>query len=48
MKKNWDVEIPLFAAWRSVQESLGFSPFDLVFEHHVRGLLKMLKEQQLN
>ena len=38
----------MFAARESVQESLGFSPFDLVFGHHVRGPLKLLKEQCLN
>ena len=31
-----------------MQESLEFSPFDLVFGHHVRGPLKLLKEQWLN
>ena len=32
-KKEWDVGLPLlmFAARESVQESLGFSLFDLVF-----------------
>ena len=40
-EKDWDVGLPLlmFAARESVQESLGFSPFDLVFGHHVRGPL---------
>ena len=49
-EKDWDVGLPLlmFAARESVQESLGFSPFDLVFGHHVRGPLKLLKEQWLN
>ena len=28
----------------TVQESLGFSPFELVFGHTVRGLLDLLKE----
>ena len=30
-----------------MQESLGFSPFELVFEHTVRGPLKLLKEKLL-
>ena len=39
--KDWDdgVHLLLFAARESVQESLGFSPFELVFGHTVRGLL---------
>ena len=46
-EKDWDVGLPLliFAARESVQESLGFSPFDLVFG---RGPLKLLKGQVLN
>ena len=32
----------LFAVRKSVQESLGFSPFELVFGHTVRGPLKLL------
>ena len=49
-EKDWDVGLPLlmFAARESVQESLGFSPFDLVLGHDVRGPLKLLKEQWLN
>ena len=34
----------MFAAREAVQESLGFSPFELVFGHSVRGPLKLLKE----
>lgn len=34
----------MFAARESVQESLGFSPFELIFGHSVRGPLKVLKE----
>lgn len=34
----------MFAARESVQESLGFSPFELVFVHSVHGVLKLLKE----
>ena len=35
----------LSAAAESVQESLRFSPFELVFEHTVRGPLKLLKKE---
>ena len=44
--KDWDegVHLVLFAAREAVQESLGFSPFQLVFGHTVRGPLKVLKE----
>ncbi|KAK3092929.1 hypothetical protein FSP39_008989 [Pinctada imbricata] len=47
--KDWDegVHLVLFAAREAVQESLGFSPFDLVFGHTVRGPLKLLKEKWL-
>ena len=45
-KKEWDEGLPLllFAVRESVQESLGFSPFKLVFGHTPRGPLKLLKE----
>ena len=45
-EKNWDegIHLLLFAAQDSVQESLGFSPFELVLGHTVRGPLKLLKE----
>ena len=48
-EKNWDegIHLLLFAARDSVQESLGFSPFELVFGHTVRGPLKLLKEKLL-
>jgi len=48
--RNWDEGIPLlmFAAREAVQESLGFSPFELVFGHTVRGPLKLLKEKFLS
>uniref|UniRef100_A0A674NZL8 Gypsy retrotransposon integrase-like protein 1 n=1 Tax=Takifugu rubripes TaxID=31033 RepID=A0A674NZL8_TAKRU len=48
-KKDWDDAVPfvLFAAREAVQESLGFSPAELVFGHEVRGPLKLLKEQFL-
>ena len=38
----------LFAVRESVQESLGFSPFELVFGHTVCGPLKLLKETFLS
>ena len=40
-EKDWDegIHLLLFAVRESVQESLGFSPFELVFGHSVRGLL---------
>ena len=49
-EKDWDEGIPLllFAVRESVQESLGFSPFELVFGHTVRGPLKLLKEEFLS
>lgn len=45
--KDWDEGVPLvlFAARETVQESLGFSPAELVFGHVVRGPLKVLKDQ---
>ena len=49
-EKDWDegIHLLLFAARESVQESLGFSPFELVFGHTVRGPLKLLKEKLLS
>ena len=46
-KKDWDegIHLILFAVRESVQESLGVSPFELVFGHTVRGPLKLLKEK---
>ena len=43
--KCWDEGVPfaLFALRETVQESLGFSPAELVFGHTVRGPLKVLK-----
>ena len=48
--KDWSAGIPLllFAIRETVQESLGFSPFELVFGHEVRGPLKLIKEKLLN
>ena len=44
--KDWDegVHLVLFASREAVQESLGFSPFKLLFGRTVRGPLKVLKE----
>ena len=44
--KDWDegVHLVLFAAREAVQESLGFSPFELLYGRTVRGPLKVLKE----
>ena len=49
-EKDWDegIHLLLFAVRESVQESLGFSPFELVFGHSVRGPLKLLKERFLS
>ena len=41
------IHLLLFAAREVVQESLGFSPFELVFGRTVRGPLKLLKEMWL-
>ncbi len=48
--KDWDEGVPLvlFGIRETVQESLGFSPADLVFGHTVRGPLKILKEGMLS
>uniref|UniRef100_A0AAR2K9W7 Integrase catalytic domain-containing protein n=1 Tax=Pygocentrus nattereri TaxID=42514 RepID=A0AAR2K9W7_PYGNA len=44
--REWDEGVPfvLFAAREAKQESLGFSPVELVFGHSVRGPMKVLKE----
>ena len=49
-EKDWDegIHLLLFAVRESVQESLGFSPFELVFGHTVRGPLKLLKGKFLS
>ena len=46
---DWDEGTPLllFVARESVQKTLGFTPFELVFGYVVRGPLKMLKESWL-
>ena len=48
--RGWDEGVPfaLFAIRDDKQESLGFSPAELVFGHRVRGPLKMLKEKRLS
>ena len=49
-EKDWDegIHLLLFAVRESVRESLGFSPFELVFGHSVCGPLKLLKEKFLS
>ena len=49
-EKDWNegIHLLLFAARESVQESLGFSPFELVFGHTVRGPRQLLKEKFLS
>ena len=49
-EKDWNdgIHLLLFAAQESVQESLGFCPFELVFGHTVRGPLKLPKEKLLS
>ena len=46
-EEDWDegIHLFLFAVRESVQESLGFSPFELVFRHTVHGPLKLLEEK---
>uniref|UniRef100_H3BXP7 Gypsy retrotransposon integrase-like protein 1 n=1 Tax=Tetraodon nigroviridis TaxID=99883 RepID=H3BXP7_TETNG len=46
-EKDWDegVHLQMFAIREVVQESLGFSPSELVFAHTVRGPLNLLKEK---
>ena len=45
-EKQWDegIHMLLFASRNAVSESLGFSPFELVFGHNVRGPLTVLSE----
>ena len=44
--KDWDKLIPyvLFAYHEVPQASIGFPPFQLLYEHNVRGLLDILRE----
>ena len=48
-EKDWDegVQLLLFAVREAVQESLVFSPFELLFGREVRGAHKLLKESWL-
>ena len=48
--EDWDKGIPfvLFAIRDVPNESTGFSPFELVYGHQVRGPLKFLKEKLLS
>ena len=42
--KTWDIGFPyLFAIREMTNESLGFSPFQLMFYHEVRGIIKNVK-----
>ncbi len=45
--KDWADDLPLllFAIRETVQESLGYSPAELIFGHTVHGPLKLLSEQ---
>ncbi|KAJ8033874.1 hypothetical protein HOLleu_24244 [Holothuria leucospilota] len=44
-ERDWDEGIPfvMFAARESIQESLGFSPFELVFGHTVSWTIEIVK-----
>lgn len=46
-QEDWDkgVSFVLFAMREATQESTGFSPFELIFGHRVRGPLQLLKEK---
>ena len=43
---DWDKYLPalLFAVREIPQESLGFSPFELLYGHNVRGPMQILRE----
>lgn len=47
--RGWAERLPLllFAISETVQDSLGFSPEELVFGHSVHGLFKLFSEQLL-
>ena len=49
-EKYWDegINVFLFVVRESIKESLGFSPFELVFGHTVRRPLKLLKEKNFS
>ena len=44
-EKNWDecIQFLIFAVRDTVQETLVFTPFELVFGHEVRGQLEALE-----
>ena len=46
-ESDWDEgnHLLLVAVRECVQKSLGFSPFELVFGHRIRGPFALLKEQ---
>lgn len=46
-ERDEDLPLLLFAARETLQESLGFSPADLVFSHTVRGPVHLLREKWL-
>ena len=48
-QNEWDqgIHLLLFAIRETLQDSLGFSPFELVFGRSMRGPLKLLKESWL-
>ena len=49
MGREWDEAVPiaLFAIKDAVNDSTGFSPFELVYGHEMWGSLRMLKEKWL-
>ena len=49
-EKDWDQAIPfvMYAVRSARQDSLGFSPFELLFGRDVRGPLKLLQESWLD
>lgn len=50
LTRDWDEGLPLllYAVRETTQESLGFSPADLVFGHTVRGPLRLLRDKWLS
>ncbi len=49
-EKDWDLGIPyvIFAARDARQESLGFSPFQLVYGHTPRGPLRLVRDSWIH
>jgi len=49
-EKDWDegVHLLIFTAHESVQEALGFSPFELVFWHRVCGWLSYTNDPPIS